>query len=308
MAEMQNDSAIPRWGIGLLLAAALLVAGILAWRTLSDSDAASPPVAQADAPPSIEQLRAIAEADPGNPLVWQDLGFAYFESGDFSEAAAAYQRATEADPQSAIAWSAFGEAQVMASTRDPMPAPALEAFRKAIAADPTDPRARYFLAVNKDLGGDHEGAIADWLALLTDTPVGAPWEGDLKRTIEQVGKINDIATEARIAAAIDARSPMMSGPELTGGAAIPGPSQEQIAAAGAMSPSDQRNMAVGMVERLEARLESDPSNVDGWVMLMRSRMTLDEPGKARQALAAAIAANPAARERLQQEAAQLGVR
>jgi len=293
--------------VALLLVAALLVAGLVAWRTLSD---AAPDAAGAEqaGPLSIDELRERAEGDPGNALAWQELGFAYFQRGDFSDAAQAYGKATEADPDQAVLWSALGEATVMASESDPMPATALAAFRKAAELDPTDPRARYFLAVKRDLDGDHAGAIADWLALLGDTPAGAPWENDLTRTIEQVGKINDIATEDRIAAALEARSPLAGGPQLTGGSMIPGPSQAEVAAAGAMSPSEQRNMAVGMVERLEARLASDPANIDGWVMLMRSRMTLEQPQQASKALADAIAANPADAARLRQEAEALGVR
>jgi cytochrome c-type biogenesis protein CcmH len=67
-------------------------------------------------------------------------------------------------------------------------------------------------------------------------------------------------------------------------------------------------MAEGMVARLEARLKDQPGNLDGWVMLMRSRITLGEPDKASAALKAAIAANPAAEGRLRQEAEVLGVR
>ena len=307
MANNETEATGSRWAVLLLLAGALLVAGIVAWRTLSD---AAPEVAEVeqDGPLTIDELRARAEGDPDNALAWQELGFAYFQRGDFADAATSYGSATEADPEQAVLWSALGEATVMASERDPMPAAALAAFRKAADLDPTDPRARYFLSVKKDLDGDHEGAITDWLALLSDTPAGAPWESDLTRTIEQVGQINDIATEERIAAALAGRSPIANGPQLSGGAAIPGPSQQQIAAAGAMSPGEQRNMAVGMVERLEARLASDPSNVDGWVMLMRSRMTLEEPDKASQALRDAIAANPADAARLRQEAEALGVR
>src|SRR3546814_8782855 len=54
-------------------------------------------------------------------------------------------------------------------------------------------------------------------------------------------------------------------------------------------------MAEGMVERLENRLKDDSSNLDGWVMLMRSRTTLQQPDKAAKALSDAIAANPAKR-------------
>ena len=115
----------------------------------------------------------------------------------------------------------------MASEHDPMPPAALDAFKRAVALDPKDPRARYFLAVEKDLKGDHQGAIADWLALLKDTPAGAPWDNDLQRTIEQVGKINKIEVAKQIAAATANRPAAQP----AGGMAIPGPTQDQLAAA-----------------------------------------------------------------------------
>ena len=88
---------------------------------------------------------------------------------------------------------------------------------------------------------------------------------------------------------------------------IPGPSQEQLAAASQLPASEQQAMAEGMVARLEARLASDPQDVDGWIMLMRSRKTLGDGARARAALQSALAANPGARARLEQAAAVLGV-
>src|SRR3546814_5738329 len=67
------------------------------------------------------------------------------------------------------------------------------------SSDLKEPRARYFLAVKKDLAGEHRGAIDDWFALLADTPQGAPWEPDLRRTIEQVGAIHKIEVKSRLA-------------------------------------------------------------------------------------------------------------
>ena len=180
-----------------------------------------------------------------------------------------------------------------------MPALALEAFRKAAQLDPTNPRARYFLAVKKDLDGDHQGAIADWLALLKDTPPGAPWLADLTRTIEQVGKINKIPVTARIAA-VAPKAPAAT-------AAIPGPDKAALAQATGIPPSQQREMAEGMVASLEAKLKANPGNLDGWAMLIRSRVVLDQRDKAAQALKDAIAANPAQAAALRQQAAMVGV-
>lgn len=230
---------------------------------------------------------------------------ARFDQGDYAGAARAYRQAAEAEPDRAVLWSALGEAQVMASRDDPLPAEALAHFRRALALDPKDPRARYFLAVKRDLDGDHMGAIDAWLALLADTPAGAPWEADLKRTIEQVGKINAIPVASRIAAV---KQPGISadGPGLAA-AAIPGPSSEDLRAAAAIPPSEQRAMAEGMVARLDAKLRANPRNVAGWVMLMRSRMTLGQADAAAAALRDAVAANPGEAGRLRQEARSLGV-
>ena len=60
-------------------------------------------------------------------------------------------------------------------------------------------------------------------------------------------------------------------------------------------------------EFAEKLLAADPSNVAGWVMLMRSRMTLNQPAKAAKALKDAIAANPGSAQRLKAEAAVLNV-
>ncbi|KRA81660.1 hypothetical protein ASD76_12235 [Altererythrobacter sp. Root672] len=285
-------------GIAAAVAVALAV-GVIGYRLVGTSDEA--PLAQGQADP-LTRLEQLVEKEPENAGAWQKLGFAYFELGRFDEAATAYRHATEADPDSAVLWSSLGEALAMASERDPMPGPAREAFRKAAQLDPKDPRARYFLAVEKDLSGDHQGAIADWVALLSETPPGAPWEADLKRTIEQVGKINSIDVATQVAAAETLRP--KSVPAMAG---IPGPSQDQLAAASKMRPSEQQDMAEGMVERLAARLEKEPGNVQGWIMLMRSYQTLGREGDARKALKSALAANPQKRAELEAAAETLGV-
>jgi cytochrome c-type biogenesis protein CcmH len=299
-----------RPGLLVLAVAAIVLILSLSYAALRSGggDAGRPAApAAADQPTGLAAIEEHTRAAPEDADGWLALGQAQFDLGRYAQAAAAYERGTVAAPGRAGLWSALGEARVMASAHDPMPAPALAAFRKASAIDPRDPRSRYFLAVARDLGGDHQGAIGDWLALLRDTPPGAPWERDLRRTIEQVGKINGIQVASRLAAI---RQPAAHPPVPDAGTAttaIPGPSVAQMRAAAALPPHQQDAMVQSMVAGLEAKLRTDPANVDGWVMLMRSRMTLGEAAKASAALNAAVDANPGAKARLQAEASALGV-
>ncbi|MGB3471343.1 MAG: cytochrome C biogenesis protein CycH [Erythrobacter sp.] len=302
----------------LLGAAVILAAGSIGYNVMGgpgDDPAASPGEAL---PPSIAELREAAEAAGDDAKPWGDLAYAYFVEKDFAAAAKAYERAVEIDAGEAVLWSALGESLVYASDQqeaaaDPLPPEAVAAFEKAVAIDPSDPRARYFLAVKQDLAGDHEGAIASWLKLLSESPVGAPWERDLVGTIQQVGKINDIDVEARLAKAMDGRLPPIAVPgsgAVAGEAAsanVGGPTQEQIAAASSMSAADQQAQIEGMVAMAEEKLKDDPSNLDRWVMVMRSHAMMGNPGKAKATLEAAVAANPENEAGLRGQARSLGV-
>jgi cytochrome c-type biogenesis protein CcmH len=65
-----------------------------------------------------------------------------------------------------------------------------------------------------------------------------------------------------------------------------------------------------MVERLEKRLKQNPSDAEGWIRLMRSRMVLGETAAAQAALRSGLAAlkgDGASEGRLKSAAAELGV-
>jgi cytochrome c-type biogenesis protein CcmH len=275
-----------KWATWALIAGAAALGGAALVRSGHGADVAA-------APP------AVASADADH---WRKQGSDCFDANDYPCAIEAWQHVVDVAPGDAVAWSALGESRVMASEHDPMPAAALDAFRRASAIDPHDPRAQYFLAVNKDLTGDHQGAITDWLALLGQTPPGAVWEKDLRRTIEQVGRINHIDVTARLATI---RQPAATAPGPAGD--MPGPSAQDLAQARSIPPSQQRTMAEAMVDRLETRLATDPHNADGWVMLIRSRMTLNQPDRARAALARAQAADPADAATIRDQAHAMGV-
>lgn len=293
--------------LALWVAAALAIAALAVALAVGHAD--SPPDSPGTAVPAntsdtLAELQHQVAQRPNDSEAWRKLGEAQFAQGAYADAIPSLERAAQISPKQAMLWSSLGEARVMASEHDPMPGEALADFRRAQAIDPSDPRSRYFLAVAQDLGGDHKGAITAWLALLKATPADAPWRSDLIRTIEQVGAINHIAVAKQLAEARG--SAPSSVPPAS--ASLRGPTPQDLAAAKALPPSQQRQMAEGMVERLEARLKTQPKDPDGWVMLIRSRMHLGQSDKAAVALGDALAANPDKSEQLRAAAAALGVK
>ncbi len=302
--RLPNTPTLVLIAAGLVAAAS---AGVALYRSGGEAPAAieaphgsvKPGEPVPDVTTMIAKLEARLRQDPDNPADWRMLGWSYFETGDLMRAAAAYRRAAEIEPNKAENWSSLGEALQTAST-DVSPE-AAAAFERALRLDAEDPRARYFLAVQKDLKGQHEAAVADWIALLKDTPAGAPWEADLRRTIEQVAEKRKID--------IASRMPAPSGGSVAT-AAIPGPTPQQMAAASSIPPGQQSEMVRGMVDRLAARLKQNPKDAPGWIRLMRARMVLGETEAAQQALRSARAAysgDPAVQAQLSRAAQELGV-
>lgn len=295
-------STLSLWAAALLALAAIAVA---LTRSHADGQPHVPAAAgSANAADPLAELQRKVAQQPGDSNAWRAMGEAQFANGAYADAIISLERAAQISPKQALLWSSLGEARVMASEHDPMPPEALADFQRAQAVDPSDPRSRYFLAVKQDLDGDHKGAITAWLALLKATPADAPWRSDLIRTIEQVGAINHIAVAERLAETRGSAEP----PNTPTRANLPGPSPQDLAAATAIPPSQQRQMAEGMVERLDARLKAQPKDPDGWIMLIRSRAYLGQADKAVAALGAAIAANPGEGEHLRAAAAAMGVR
>ena len=252
----------------------------------------------------IASLEGKLKQNPNDAQGWRMLGWSHFETGDLMKSAEAYRRAAQIEPNNAENWSSLGEALQVASTT--VSPEAKTAFERAIAIDAKDPRARYFLGVQKDLSGQHAQAVDDWIALLKDTPAGAPWEADLRRTIAQVADKQKIDIAGRVPA--PRQSAAVGGSTAT--AAIPGPTPEQMAQASSIPPGQQDEMVQGMVSRLANRLKSNPKDADGWIRLMRARMVLGETGMATEALQsarAAFAGDAATQGRLTQAAQELGV-
>lgn len=245
----------------------------------------------------ILQLQQQLQANPNDAEGWRLLGWSYFQTGAFSEAAVAYGRAAALQPDNADHPSAQGESLVQAAGGQVTPA-AAEAFRAALRINPQDPRARYFLAVLKDQSGDPDGAMTDWIDIVNSAPPGAPWVGEVRRFVEDLARERGIDISARLR------------PAAATGSTMPGPNAEQVAAAQSMAPEDRDAMIRGMVDGLEEKLRANPRDAEGWVRLMRARMVLGDRTAAATALRNARAAftnDPAALAQINEAARGLGV-
>jgi cytochrome c-type biogenesis protein CcmH len=276
------------------------VPGASAFQGAGPQTAAAAPAdhPQGDVQSMISMLETQMRQRPDNAEGWRMLGWSYMQTGRNAEAAEAYGKAAALDPDNAEYLSAQGEATVLAAQGQVTPA-AEAIFRRAVAADAGDPRARYYLAVAKDQRGEHQAAMDDWIALLRSAPPDAPWAGEVREFVEQVAADRGLDISGRLPPAQVAVAP-----------AMPGPTVEQMAAAQDMSQSDRDAMVAGMVAGLAERLQQNPRDRAGWERLMRARMVL---GQADQAAAAyrdatrAFAGSPSDQQALREAARQLGV-
>jgi cytochrome c-type biogenesis protein CcmH/NrfG len=139
----------------------------------------------------IERLEARLEATPNDIEGWRTLGWSYFQTARYKQAATAYARAVELDPRSAELKLSYEEANAKASQSD-----------NSESASPLQ--------------------------------------------TQGVGKVGD------------------------------GLSVEKITKSKTMAPHE-RDAAIGsMVDGLADRLESSPRDVEGWALLLRSRVVLGE--------------------------------
>lgn len=302
---MTKDSAankgfsLPFARVALILAALVALAAIAIAIVRSRGGGQESPGAASTSEPvgdvasKIAELEKKLQTNPDDFKGWATLGWSYYNLGRYADAAAAYAKAVKIDPNNAEIWSALGEAQLLSGPGGVTPA-AEASFRKTLSIDSRDHRARYFLAVKKDQDGDHKGAIDDWIAILKDSPPGAPWDQPVRDLIAKVAAEHKIDVTGRIPTAPvpqqDAGTPPMGDGASVATAGIPGPNAGDLKAATAMTPSQQDEMARGMVDRLAARLAANPQDADRWIMLMRARMVLKDPAGAKDALAKAKAA------------------
>jgi cytochrome c-type biogenesis protein CcmH len=119
---------------------------------------------------------------PEDTRAWVFLGRAYLTVGDSADAAKALARAVALEEKArhpgAELYSAYGEALVGAAGNAVSPE-AEAAFAKALALDPKNDAARYYLGLAHAARGESAKALGLWQSLLADTPAGAAYRQEL---------------------------------------------------------------------------------------------------------------------------------
>ncbi|HRH20177.1 MAG TPA: c-type cytochrome biogenesis protein CcmI [Brevundimonas sp.] len=188
--------------VGGLSAVLIVIGGVGLYGLLGRPDLARPEAeVAASGDTSLERMITALEGQvretPDDAEMWGILGGAYAQAGRYDSAAGAYARAAVLNPEDARLHSALGETLVQVAegvvTDD-----AMVAFGAAVARDPSDPRARYFLALRKDQTGDRDGAMDDWIALLNSAPPDAPWVPQVRALVDQVAAERGLDVSGRI--------------------------------------------------------------------------------------------------------------
>ncbi|MDH3669414.1 MAG: c-type cytochrome biogenesis protein CcmI [Rhodospirillales bacterium] len=284
-----------RWAAATLVAAGLPLGAVVLYLALGspaepgypfaareDETTAAAQHVGSDMAAAIDRLAERLETEPDNLEGWTLLARSYLSAGRYQEAAGAYRRAVDLSGNRPDLAGAYGETLIAAAGGIVTPE-AREVMEEVSRAQPDNPGPRFYLGLARAQAGDGRGALEIWLALEAEVDPGTPWLPDLRENIERAAADFDIDLAS---IAPSRRAPAEpSGPSE--------PSAEDLAAMQSMTSDEQTDMIRSMVARLAERLEDDPGDVEGWSRLGRSYVVLNEPEKAKSALAHAVTLDPA---------------
>lgn len=277
-----------RWLGAAALAVGVPAAGLALYLSLGSPGLPSRPFADNAAPESgaatagmqdfdtmVAKLSRRLEANPDDVQGWTLLGRTLIALERYDQAVVALRRAAALAGEDAAIMSALGEAMVFAAQGMVTPA-ARRAFEAVLEQMPRNHAARYYLGLARAQAGELRAALDIWGPLAAEAPAEAPWRAEL------VQLITDAAEElgVDIAAVLPAESGATASGATASGETALGATAEQEATIGAM------------VERLAARLEETPDDLEGWLRLGRSYNVLGDPARSTAAYARAAELAP----------------
>jgi len=260
--------------------------------SLGQPETADAPLAQRKADPNspeaiqfaIAKIEARLAANPDDQRGWEVLAPVYMRFGRFDDAVGAYKQLLrlkgETNPN---LLSAYGEA-LLAAANGIVTSEAHAVFDAALKIDPQTPMAQFYSALAFEQDGDAARARAIYERLEPKAKGEAPWMIGLRARLEA----------------------LRSGKPLQ---ALAAPAPAPAAAPSQFAP-EQLTMIRGMVSGLAQRLAEKGGSGEEWARLVRAYTVLQEPDKAKTALAdarKALASDATALANLDALAHELGL-
>lgn len=284
-------------GARALGVAAVLLVPALSWGlygALGSPDMPSQPLearlSKLPSESSADELVARAERalreNPGDGRGWDALAPVYQRLGRANESVFAYRNAIKLLGDTAQRSAGLGVA-LSDQAGGTVSADAKAMFEHALALDPDEPKARFFLGVASAQERRYEEAIAAWTALATSLPPDSEWRS---------------TAEGAVTAARQKMTENVAGPAT-------GPTAEDMAAADKLSAGERGEMIEAMVASLDEKLKTRPDDAEGWKRLVRSYVVLGKADAARDALVRGRKAlsDPAKQDDLVRFAGSLGL-
>ena len=237
-------------------------AGYSQWGSLNNRD--QPLQARLDADPrgqSVQELLQRAERQlskkPNDARGWLVVAPVYMRLNRPADAANAFRNAIRINGASDDLQTALGEALSVVAG-GVVTDEAHKLFSAAVATNPTNSKAKFFLAIALNQSRDFEKSVSAWESLIAKSPPNSPWLNVAQQQLAFAQtNLNDNA---------------------------PGnPTADDIKEAGKLSTGDRKEFINSMVARLEEELRDDPNNKPGWQRIIRSYSVL---GRKDDALAA----------------------
>ncbi|SHN62295.1 c-type cytochrome biogenesis protein CcmI [Bradyrhizobium erythrophlei] len=201
----------------------------------------------------VAQVEQHLAENPTDGRGWSILAPVLARLGRMDDAVRAFRNSITYNGESADRRADLGEALV-AAAGGVVTGDAKSEFERAVALDASEVKARYFLGLAAEQDGRAADAASIWRAMLEKAPPNAPWRSFVEAALARAG-----------------------------GAPVPAPSNEAVAAAKDMSETDRNAMIRGMVDRLATRLHQNGDDVEGWLRLVRAYMVLGDADKAKAA-------------------------
>jgi cytochrome c-type biogenesis protein CcmH len=130
------------------------------------------PRTQAQIDANVQKLAERLKANPADPAGWIMLARSYSSSERYGEAAGAYAKATELNPNDADLWAEYAFVSAMASDRKLEGKPS-ELIAQALKIDPENPKALQLAGTAAFDAKDYKKAIEIWQKVLSKVPPGS---------------------------------------------------------------------------------------------------------------------------------------